>query len=127
MCWPNRQREAGAYEAWLVDDDGLVTEGSSSNAWIVTGDGVLVTRSLSHAILPGITRASVLQLASARQLKVEQRAFTPAEARAAREAFITSAGSFVLPVVRIDGQAIGEGHPGPITQALRADYLTPAL
>ncbi len=120
-------REAGAYEAWLVDDDGLVTEGSSSNAWIVTGDGVLVTRSLSHAILPGITRASVLQLASARQLKVEERAFTPAEARAAREAFITSAGSFVLPVVRIDGQAIGEGRPGPITQALRADYLTPAL
>ncbi len=120
-------REAGAYEAWLVDDDGLVTEGSSSNAWIVTGDGVLVTRSLSHAILPGITRASVLQLASARQLTVEERAFTPAEARAAREAFITSAGSFVLPVVRIDGQAIGEGRPGPISRALRADYLTPAL
>lgn len=116
-------REAGAHEAWLVDDDGLVTEGSSTNAWIVTADGVLVTRALSHDILAGVTRASAIALASARQLRVEERPFSVAEARQAREAFITSAGTFVQPVVRIDGHAIGDGRPGPISRALRADYL----
>lgn len=118
-------RESGAYEAWLVDDAGHITEGTSSNAWIVTAEGTLVTRSLSHAILPGVTRAAILELAAARQLRVEERPFSTAEARTAREAFMTSAGSFVLPVVRIDGQPVGEGRPGPVCRALRADYLAP--
>jgi D-alanine transaminase len=116
-------REAGAVEAWLVDGQGQVTEGASTNAWIVTSDGALVTRSLSNAILPGVTRASVLALAEARQLRIVERAFTPEEAKSAAEAFITSAGTFVLPVVKVDGHVIGNGRPGPITVALRADYL----
>lgn len=116
-------RDAGAHDAWLVDEAGQVTEGASANAWIVTSDGTLVTRSLSNAILPGVTRHSVLALAEARQLKVVERAFTPAEARASSEAFITSAGNFVQAVVRIDGHVIGEGRPGPVSRALRADYL----
>ncbi|MFT3808601.1 MAG: D-amino-acid transaminase [Micropepsaceae bacterium] len=116
-------REQGAYEAWLVDKGGFVTEGASTNAWIVTRDGTLVTRALSNAILPGVTRASVKALAEARQMKVEERAFTIAEALAAREAFITSAGSFVLPVVKIDGQAVGDGRPGQVSGDLREAYL----
>lgn len=116
-------REAGAQEAWLVDAAGMVTEGSSTNAWIVTADGVLVTRALSNAILPGVTRASVMELAASRQLGVEERPFSVAEAKTAREAFITSAGSFVQPVVQIDGETVGEGRPGPVAQGLRADYL----
>lgn len=116
-------REAGAYEAWLVDRDGFVTEASSANAWIVTLEGTLVTHAISNAILPGITRASVKELAEARQLNVEERPFTPDEARAAREAFITSAGNFVMPVVRIDDHPVGDGMPGPVSRALRADYL----
>jgi len=120
-------REQGAYEAWLVDADGYVTEGASTNAWIVTNDGTLVTRALSNAILPGVTRGSVKALAEARQMKIEERPFTVAEALAAREAFITSAGSFVLPVVKIDGQAVGDGRPGRISGDLRAAYLASGL
>lgn len=120
-------REQGAYEAWLVDADGYVTEGASTNAWIVTNDGTLVTRALSNAILPGVTRGSVKALAEARQMKIEERAFTVAEALAAREAFITSAGSFVLPVVKIDRQAVGDGRPGRISGDLRAAYLASGL
>ncbi|WP_448204796.1 D-amino-acid transaminase [Azospirillum sp. sgz302134] len=115
--------ESGAYEAWLVDPDGTVTEGSSSNAWIVTGEGVLVTRPPSARILNGVTRMSLLRLAAARGLAVEERPFTVEEALAAREAFISSAGSFALPVTRIDGRPIGTGNPGPVTLALRQAYL----
>lgn len=114
--------KAGAFEAWMVED-GFVTEGSSSTAFVVTGDGVLVTRPLSNAILPGITRRSVLKLAAECQLKVEERPFTLDEAKAAAEAFITSASSFVMPVVELDGRAIGDGTPGPITRRMRAIYL----
>ena len=116
-------RTAGAYEAWLVDDEGFVTEGASSNAWIVDAAGVLTTRSLSPAILPGITREAVLALARERQLPIAERPFTLAEAFVAREAFMTSAGAFVMPVVRIDGQPVGGGAPGPVATALRADYI----
>lgn len=115
--------ESGAYEAWLIDPDGTVTEGSSSNAWIVTQDGVLVTRPPSQKILNGITRLSLLRLAGERGIPVEERSFTVEEALAAREAFVSSAGTFALPVTRIDGKPVGEGRPGPVTRALRQAYL----
>lgn len=116
---------AGAQEAWLVED-GFVTEGASSNAMIVDEAGTLVTRSLSNALLHGCTRAAVLALAAQDGVPVAERAFTIAEALAAREAMITSASSFVLPVTRIDGQVIADGRPGPITRRLRELYIAAA-
>jgi D-alanine transaminase len=115
-------REQGAREAWLVDGQGCVTEGASSNAWIVSGDGTLVTRPLGIDILPGITRAVVLEVAKALGLAFVERPFTLAEAYGAREAFITSASQIVLPVTRIDGRPIGNGAPGPTALALRRAY-----
>ena len=116
-------RTTGAYEAWFVDGDGLVTEGASTNAWIVTADGVLVTRGTSANILRGVTRATVAGLAAELQMRVEERAFTVAEAQAAREAFITAATAFVTPVTAIDGAPVGEGAPGPVALRLRGLYL----
>jgi D-alanine transaminase len=115
-------REQGAREAWLVDRDGKITEGSSSNAWIVDRNGILITRSLDRAILPGITRAVLFDVIKAHGLNFEERAFTVEEAHLAREAFVTSATQAVMPVVRIDGRAIGNGAPGSIASALRSDY-----
>ena len=115
-------REQGAREAWFVDRDGRVTEGSSSNAWIVTRDGKVVTRQADHAILKGITRTVVLEAIAAQGLKLEERAFTLDEAHAAREAFITSASQIVLPVVKIDGRPVGNGAPGLVASALRRDF-----
>lgn len=115
-------REAGAFEALMVDADGLVTEGTSSNAWIVTGGGELVTRQLSSAILAGVTRATILDVARGLGLMTVERPFTVAEATAAREMFLTSTTAMVMPVVRLDGATIGEGTPGPLTRALRAAY-----
>jgi len=115
-------REQGAREAWLVDEQGRITEGASSNAWIVARDGKIVTRPLGQDILPGITRSVVLDVIKAQGLAVEERAFTLEEAYAAREAFITSASQIVLPVVRIDGRPVGNGAPGLIAAALRRDY-----
>jgi D-alanine transaminase len=116
-------REAGAYEAWQVDDAGLVTEGSSTNAWIVTQDGALVTRPLSHDILAGVTRRTLIDLARADGLTVEERSFTVEEAQRAREAFISSTTSLALSVVAIDDVTIANGQPGSITRRLRALYL----
>jgi D-alanine transaminase len=116
-------KEKGAFEAWFVDADGLVTEGTSSTAWIVDESGIIRTRQLSHDLLHGVTRAAVLQLARERQMKVEERPFTIEEAKTAREAFITAASNAATAVVEIDGVKIGGGHPGPVTQALRAAYL----
>jgi D-alanine transaminase len=115
-------REQGAREAWFVDPSGRVTEGSSSNAWIVTRDGKVVTRQADHGILKGITRTVVLDVLAAQGLKLEERAFTLAEAHEAREAFITSASQIVLPVVQIDGKPVGNGAPGLIASALRRDF-----
>jgi D-alanine transaminase len=115
-------REQGAREAWLVDAQGRVTEGASSNAWIVARDGKIVTHPLGDDILPGVTRAVVLDVIKAQGLAVEERAFTREEAYAAREAFITSASQIVLPVVSIDGRPVGNGAPGLIAAALRRDY-----
>lgn len=115
-------RDKGAREAWLVDAQGRVTEGASSNAWIVSRDGVLVTRPLGRDILPGITRSVVLDIVKAHGLKFEERAFTVEEAYAAREAFVTSASQLVQPVVSIDGRPVGNGAPGLVASALRRDY-----
>ena len=116
----------GADDAWLLED-GFVTEASSATAHIVKKDGTLVTRDLSHVILPGITRASTLDLAREAGIKVEERPFTLEEAKEAAEAFNTSATNFVLPVVSIDGQKIGDGTPGPITKKLRDIYVESRL
>ncbi|OLP54694.1 D-amino acid aminotransferase [Rhizobium rhizosphaerae] len=112
----------GAEEAWLVED-GFVTEASAANAHIITAEGTLVTRPLSQAILHGITRASIVEIAENAGIACEERAFTPEEAKAAAEAFMTSATNFVLPVVAIDGQPVGAGKPGPLTLKLRALYV----
>jgi D-alanine transaminase len=119
-------RAQGADDAWMVED-GFITEGTSNNAWIVTRDGTIVTRHLSHDILHGITRASVLALAQEAQMRVEERPFTVEEAREAAEAFITSASSFVTPVVSIDGAPVGEGVPGPLARRLREIYVAAVL
>jgi D-alanine transaminase len=115
-------REQGAREAWFVDREGRITEGSSSNAWIVTRDGKVVTRHADHAILSGITRAVVQDVLAAQGLKLEERPFTLEEAHAAREAFLTSASQIVLPVVKIDGRPVGNGAPGLIATALRRNF-----
>lgn len=115
-------KKAGKDDAWLVED-GFVTEGTSNNAWIVTRDGRIVTRDLSTRILHGITRAAVIAYAAEAQLKVEERAFTVAEAKAAAEAFMTAASAFVTPVVEIDGVPLGDGRPGPVARRLRELYL----
>ncbi|MET4274633.1 D-alanine transaminase [Bradyrhizobium sp. F1.2.2] len=114
--------EAGAGEAWMLED-GYVTEGGSSSAFILTKDDVIVTRKNSNAILPGCTRKAVVALAEERQLRVEERSFTVAEALAAKEAFATSASLFVQPVVAIDGKKIGDGKPGPLAARLREIYV----
>lgn len=111
-------REAGAFEAWFVDRDGLVTEGGSTNAWIVTADGSVVTRPLSNAILPGIMRSTLIRLAKDAQISVEERAFTPEEAKTAAEAFLTSTTAPCLAIVSIDGKKVGDGQPGPVTRRL---------
>jgi D-alanine transaminase len=115
-------REAGAREAWFVDGDGRITEGASSNAWIVTGEGKVLTRPLSRSILRGITRTVLIDVIAALGLTLEERAFSVAEAYAAREAFLTSASQIVVPVVRIDGRPIGDGTPGKIATALRQEF-----
>jgi D-alanine transaminase len=114
--------EAGAGEAWMIED-GKVTEGGSSSAFILTQDDVLVTRQNSSEILPGCTRKAVVALAQERQLRVEERPFTVEEALAAKEAFITSATLFVQPVISIDGKSVAGGKPGPMTDRLREIYI----
>lgn len=114
--------EAGAYEALQYDGEGNVTEGSSSNAWIVASDGTLVTRHLSNDILHGVTRRRILAIAAEEGVAFDERPFSVEEALGAREAFVTSASSFVTPVVEIDGKPVGDGAPGPLTKRLLAWY-----
>src|ERR1700675_5174190 len=104
-------------------EDGKITEGGSSSAFTLTHDDVLVTRPNSHAILPGCTRKAVIALAEERQLRVEERTFSVDEALASKEAFITSASSFVQPVVTIDGHRVADGKPGPMAKRLREIYI----
>ena len=118
--------EAGAFEAWLVDAEGMVTEGTHSNAWIVSEEGELLTRRPDHAILDGITRRTLLDMARDDGITFKVRPFSTEEARAAREAFLTSSSSFIKPVIRIDGRDVGDGKTGPLTRkliGLYADHL----
>lgn len=114
--------EAGVAEAWMVED-GFVTEGSSSTAFIITRDGRIVTRPLSNAVLPGITRRSVLRLAAEQGLALDERLFAVDEVHAAAEAFLTSASMLVMPVIAVDGRPVGSGRPGPLSRRLRELYL----
>lgn len=114
---------AGCYEAWMVDERGLVTEGSSSSSFIVTKQDAIVTRPNSNSILPGCTRRAVMALAEREGLSIEERPFSVAEAHEAAEAFLTSASAFVLPVVAIDRNPVGAGVPGARTAALREIYV----
>ncbi len=111
--------KAGASEAWLVDRDGFVTEGASSNAWIVNAQGELQTRSLSNDLLPGVTRRTLFDVAQSLGFQVKEAAFTIADAKNAREAFNTSASGTVMPVVKIDGKNVSDGLPGTISRKLR--------
>jgi D-alanine transaminase len=117
-----RAKESGANDAWFVDDEGFVTEGGSANAWIIDREGRLITRALDQSILPGITRSVLLDLLKREGITLIERPFTIPEAQAAREAFMTSATSLVMPVVSIDGKPIGNGAPGLIAQQLRAQF-----
>lgn len=117
-----KAKEAGAREAWFVDRNGYVTEGAATTAWIVTGEGSLVTRPNGSDILPGITRITASEVARRANLTIEERKFTVAEAKAAREAFVTAASTIVMPVVRIDGEPVVDGKPGPVARALRAAF-----
>jgi D-alanine transaminase len=116
----------GAFEAWLVDRDGFVTEGAATNAWIVDAEGRVVTRDLSRAILPGVTRRIILEAISDSGMAVVERKFTVAEAQKAREAFLSSATGAGVPVVAIDGVGIGDGKPGPLTRRIHELYARKA-
>jgi D-alanine transaminase len=116
-------RDAGAYEAWMVDAEGRVTEGASTNAWIVTADNLVVTHAPNHAILNGVTRQALIAIIRREGYGLAERPFTVAEAKAAREAFLTSTTADLTPVVAIDGQPVANGVPGLLSQKLRADYL----
>ena len=115
-------REEGAREAWFVAADGLVTEGASSNAWIVSREGAVITRQLARDILPGVTRATLIDVLKQEGLTLQERPFTVEEALGAKEAFITSATQIVMPVVRIDGRMVGDGKPGATTLFLRSKF-----
>jgi D-alanine transaminase len=115
--------EAGAGEAWFVDELGLVTEGAASNAWILDGEGVLRTRDLNANILRGITRFTLMEVIRQCGIPLSEKPFTPDEAKSAKEAFITGAGALVTPVISIDGTPIGDGSPGPVATKLRSLYI----
>lgn len=115
-------KDAGAKEAWYVDAEGFVTEGGSTNAWIVTEDGVIRTRPAESGILRGVTRTTLLDMARDLQMRVEERAFTVEEAKAAKEAFMTAATALVTPIVAIDGAPVGDGKPGRVALELRRRF-----
>ena len=115
-------KEVGAKEAWFVDENGFVTEGAATNAWIVTKDGKLVTRPAEYGILRGVTRTTLFDIAKAEGLVIEERAFTVAEAKAAREAFISAATTLIMPVVKIDHDWVADGKPGALSLRLRAGF-----
>lgn len=119
-------KAAGAQEAWMVEEGGVVTEGASWTAFIVTPQGELVTRPLSNAVLPGVTRDTMMRVAAKHGLRVVERTFTVAQALKAREVFLTSAGTILSPIVAIDGTPVANGHPGQVARDLRAAYLEDA-
>ena len=113
-------KEKGAYEAWLIDADGFVTEGAASNAWIVDAAGTIITHRADQSILRGVTRTTLFDVIAAEGLRLEERKFSLDEALAAQEAFVTGATSLVMPVIAIDNRAVGKGVPGPVARRLRA-------
>jgi D-alanine transaminase len=115
-------RRAGAFEAWLIDANGFITEGSSTSAWIVGEEGEIVTRNLSESILPGVTRRVILEAAAEASLRIAERPFTVSEALQAREAFMTAATLGATAITAIDGKPLGEGVPGPVTQRIQQLY-----
>jgi D-alanine transaminase len=119
-------RSAGVDDAWLVED-GFITEATSQNAHIIDARGVLVSHPVDNGVLPGVTRISVMAIAQGMGLPVEERPFTPEEVFAAREAFVSAAGSLVLPVVEVDGRLIGNGKPGPVAREIRQRYIAQLL
>ena len=121
-----RAKEAGFFETWQVDHEGKVSEGTSTNTWIVTMDATVVTRQADNAILNGVTRLAVLDIIRRDGYGFVERPFSVAEAKSAREAFLTSTVVDLLPVVRIDDAAVGDGKPGPLSRKLRECYLTHA-
>lgn len=116
-------KAAGVDDAWLVEG-GVITEATSQNAHIIDARGVLVSHPVDRGVLPGITRISVMAIARDMGLTVEERPFTPAELFESREAFVSAAGSLVLPVVEVDGRLIGEGRPGPVSREIRQSYIS---
>jgi len=118
-------KRKGAYEGWMVED-GFITEGTSSSAYIVK-DNVIITRPLSNSILPGIRRKLLIEIAKEHNILIEERLFTPQEAFEADEAFLSSATTFVLPIVEIDGKPVGDGKPGPVFEKMRKMYIDSAL
>jgi D-alanine transaminase len=118
----NAAREEGADEAWFIDNEGFVTEGASSNAWIVLDGETVITRQIAPAILAGVTRATLIEGLAREGISLVEQPFKLVEAQSAREAFITSATNTVMPVVRIDGRAVGDGRPGPIARQLRSKF-----
>jgi D-alanine transaminase len=121
-----KARAVGAVEAWFVDDLGLVTEGASSNAWIIDKSGALRTRDTQANILRGVTRRTLMGVVVREGLKFEERPFSVEEAHEAQEAFITGAGTLLLPIVSIDGRPVGSGQPGPVAKRLRRLYIEEA-
>ena len=119
--------EANAFEGWMLDEQGYITEGCSSNAWIVTEQGVVVTRRPNHEILNGVTRLSLLDIIKLQGYPIESRRFSLEEAYQAKEAFLTSATTFVLPIIQIDDRVIGDGSPGALASSLRQAYLEKSL
>lgn len=119
-------RSDGAKEAWFFDDQNRITEGASSNAWIVDKEGRLITRQVDNDILRGVTRTTLIDLLEREKIELIERPFSVTEAKAAREAFITSATNILMPVVRIDDQPVGNGAPGLLTLKLRSEFHSAA-
>jgi D-alanine transaminase len=115
-------KEQGAYEAWLIDSEGMVVEGAASNAWIVTPEKIIVTHQVDQSILQGVTRTTLLDLIAAKGYRLEERRFSLDEAKRAEEAFITGATTLVMPVIAIDDTPIGDGKPGALATSLRAQF-----
>jgi D-alanine transaminase len=115
-------KEQGAYEAWLIDAEGMVVEGAASNAWIVTPEKIIVTHQVDQSILQGVTRTTLLDLIAAKGYRLEERRFSLDEAKHAEEAFITGATTLVMPVIAIDDTTIGDGKPGALATSLRAQF-----
>lgn len=117
-----KARRAGCFEAWFIEDNGMITEGTTSNSWIVTDKSELVTRDISNDILNGITRLSIMKIAKENNIKFYERAFSLEEAKTAKEAFISSTTSFVKPVLKIDNNPVGDGKVGPLSAKLISYY-----